>query len=363
MVCLVAMLAIDVFAGLIALVLMFALYRYLRGKEIPVAWADSRPAYNFRKIKETLREIEWLSIEGWNWQPNILIFGEDAERRDLLARFGALFSGASGFTTSVGVVQAEADFMSSIEARVELEETLRDEIESQSLDAFPLAIAAPDLRVAVGTVLQTWGVGPLRANTVLLDWWQQLPETSALADPQRYGRQLRSVLRLGSHVVVLDVTGRDERAVASLEPEGRRIDVWWWEEASCRLGLLLAYMMTRSPEWEESPIRILAPCGDDEQDKTRAHVQAALEQARIEATIETVPDAGHDRMISLCQDSAIVFFRIRIEGMNVVDPFGGVLEELLPGLPITCMVAAAESVTLSEPDEEEADAADRDGEA
>lgn len=346
-----AMLAIDVWSGVVAIAVVYGLYQYLRARQIPVAWADSRPAYHFRKLKATLREIDRLPDDDWALQPNLLVFGENAERRDLLARFGAAFSGTSGFTTCVGIVKGESDFQNSIEKRAELQEALRNEIESQGLDAFPLAVAAPDLRDAVGTLLQTWGIGPVRANTVLLDWWERLPETSSSADPSRYGRQLQSILRLGCHVLILDITGREMREAERAKPEDRRIDVWWWEESSCRLALLLAYLVTRSPEWENVPIRVLAPCRDEEDRKIEGHLQGVLEEARIDATIEMVPSASTKDLIERSHDASIVFFRMMLNGMQAVDPFEEPLEDVITELPITCIVGAASAVRLNDPGE------------
>ena len=85
--------------------------------------------------------------------------------------------------------------------REEAEVALRAELEKQELDAFPLAVAAFDLAVAAATVLQAWGVGPVRANTVLLNWYETAgdPEVSLW-----YARLLQRALRLKQNVVVLD---------------------------------------------------------------------------------------------------------------------------------------------------------------
>ncbi len=346
--CAISMLAIDPWAGASAIVVMTTLYFYLRSRDLPVGWVDSRPAHNFRKLKQTVREIDRLPNHDWGWQPNILIFGENAERRDLLTRFGVALSGTSGLATSVGVVRGEGDFETSREACEALAGELREEIESQGLDAFPLTLAAPDLRVAVSTLLQTWGIGPVRANTVLLDWWEHLPRDAEGANPLRYGRQLRSVLRLGCHVLIFDVTGREFRAVESLASEERRIDVWWWEDSSCRLSLLLAYLMTRSENWEDATIRVLAPCSPDQDEKTQRSLQVVLDEARIDASIVMVPDADSANLIEYSKDSSLVFFRMGLEGMKVVGPFGGPLEMILSELPIACVVGAARSVGLHE---------------
>ena len=90
------------------------------------------------------------------------------------------------------------------ETRKTAESSLRDDLELHQLDAFPLVVAATDLRVATTTLLQSWGIGPIRANTVLLNWFDGQSEDKKQNLSLWYGRLLQRVARNGQHIIVLD---------------------------------------------------------------------------------------------------------------------------------------------------------------
>lgn len=55
--------------------------------------------------------------------------------------------------------------------------------------------------------------------------------------------------------------------------EERRIDVWWWDDASSRLALLFAYLMKRTETWDQAALRLVAPASA----KTRERVRRGIE--------------------------------------------------------------------------------------
>lgn len=348
--CLVSMLAIDLTTGLVAIATAGALYRYLLSRNVEVPWSDSRPAFTLRRLKAILQQVERLEPSEWDWQPNIVLYAESPERRKLLLEFAASLSTSSGFTSCLGVVEGESEFETSRVARAELEEKIRAEIAASTADAYPLAMAAPDLHRAIGILLQTWGLGSVRVNTVLLDWYRNFEDGSPYADLSHYGRALRSIGQLDCNLLVtnIDQAGLDQ--VAKRAPEERRIDVWWWEESSCRLGLLIALMLTHTESWEHATIRVLAPCASDQDQRTIERVQKMLKLSRIDATVEAVPDATAVDLIERSRGADLVIVRIDTESMRPTGPFDTPLDELLPSLPMACLVAAAAPIRLSDPE-------------
>ena len=68
---------------------------------------------------------------------------------------------------------------------------------------------------------------------------------------------LQRAIRLDQNVVVFDAAETDWVRLAETKPHDRRIDVWWFEDDSSRLALLLAYLMTRTDGWDDAAIRVL----------------------------------------------------------------------------------------------------------
>ena len=355
--CVGAMLGIDPLAGVVALALLGAVHQYLKRTAIPTAWRDSRWAYRFRRVKDGLQGLAEASEAPRDWQPHVLVFTAGAERRERILRFGSWITGGSGLVAAVQLLEGEGSDAKMRQRCEHAEAALRSEIEEHGLDAFPLVVAAPDLGIGASTLVQTWGVGPIRANTVLLNWFQDDGGGAPGADSARYARVLRNALRIGRNVIVLHSSRVHEHHLEDTPPQERRIDVWWWEDGSSRLALLFAYLMTRGATWDEATIRLLAPAAEGEDQKLTKHLAGMLDELRIEAEIVPVVGADADAIAERSRDAIAVFLPLRLAGFHLVDPFGGDCGALVGRLPLVALVGAGEAVELGEEPEEAPSAA------
>ena len=266
-----------------------------------------------------------------------------------MLRLASWIGGGAGLITAVQLIEGDSGSAVVRARRAAAEKRLRAELDADGLDAFPLVVAAPDLAAASMTVLQAWGVGPIRANTVALNWHESHADQSAL----RYGRLLQRAIRLELNIVVFDAGETEWVRLEDTKPGRRRIDVWWFENDSSRLALLFAYLMTRNDEWDDAEIRVLAPAAADVEQKVAANLASRLEERRIEATIDTVADADVAAVRERSRDAAIVFLPLRVEGMRLLDPFGGPVDKMLKNLPLVALVAAAQDIQLRTEDEDQ----------
>ncbi|MDE0829881.1 MAG: hypothetical protein OSB03_11845 [Vicinamibacterales bacterium] len=340
------MVAIDPAATAVAVALLFAGYQYLRWTAVPTRWRDSRRAYRYRQVKDGIRDLAEQPESPVDWQPQILLFTDTSERRSRVLALASWISGGTGLVTAVQLVEGDSASVGARARRREAEQQLREELKRDQVDAFALVVVAPDLAQASTTLLQTWGVGSIRANTVALNWLEHHDDAPVSGTSLRYARLLQRALRLEQHVVVFDAAPEDWARLAETKSHARRIDVWWFEDDSSRLALLLAYLMTRTDEWDGAVIRVLAPAALDSGQKVAANLMYRLEERRIEATVEPVLDADAQAVIESSRDAAIVFLPFRVEGMRLLDPFGDPVESCLPALPLVTLVAAAGDVLL-----------------
>ena len=207
----------------------------------------------------------------------------------------------------------------------------------------------------MSTLVQAWGVGPIRSNTVLLNWLgADVNEQNGSAELW-YARTLAGAVRLGQHVVVLESSEASWEELAKLPSEERRIDIWWFEDESSRLMLLLAHLMTRTEEWADAALRVLVPAPADATERVERDLLRRLEQFRIEAAVEVLVEPELATVVEASRGAAFVFVPLRVEGMRLSDPFGSGIAPLLQELRAVALVAAAEDVHLSDetPDEAE----------
>ncbi|MBN2124509.1 MAG: amino acid permease, partial [Deltaproteobacteria bacterium] len=184
------------------------------------------------------------------------------------------------------------------------------------------------------------------------NWFEERPKGILGLRELRYGKNLRTAFRLGANLVILKL---GENGWPSPDGDGigqGRIDVWWRDDPTSRLMLLLAYLMTRSEEWGESHIRILASDEGKGSEETLAELTEILEEARIPARPEVLPSVSRDRIVEISRDADLLFLPFRIKGDKLVDILEAPVEEILPDLPATALVLAAEDVDLeAEPEE------------
>jgi amino acid transporter len=348
--CLLVMMAIDFKIGLIAVSILFAIFQYLKRTSGPARWADSRRSYYLQRARENLLNANIEPEHDRDWRPQILAFSKDAERRPGLLRFASWIEGKSGLTTVVKILEGEG--LKMLKLQEESESELRSDITAHGFPAFPLVVFAPDLDIALNTLIQSAGIGPLKANTILLNW---LDPESVITNDQReinLGRNLRAAFRLGRNIVLLDADEDKLSMLENIPDEDRRIDVWWLNDATSRLMLLLGYLITRSEPWNAAKIRVMAANYDVDTSENIADLKNNLEEARIEAEPIIVTNADINKLSEYSADAAVVFLPFRLRGDQITCLIDGPIEKLLSRLPITAFVLAAEDITLdAEPEE------------
>jgi flagellar biosynthesis chaperone FliJ len=213
-------------------------------------------------------------------------------------------------------------------------------------------VFAPDLDIALNTLIQSTGVGPLKANTILLNWLDPESESKNGQREINIGRNLRAAYRLGRNIVVLDADENKWNTLENIPGEDRRIDVWWLNDATSRLMLLLSYLITRSEAWTAAKIRVLATGYNTDTSENLMDLKNNIEEARIEAEPIIVTHADIDKLSEYSGDAAVVFLPFRLRGDQITCPIDDRIEEIVSRLPVTAFVLAAEDITLdAEPEE------------
>ncbi|MCF8111884.1 MAG: amino acid permease [Desulfobacteraceae bacterium] len=361
--CLGTMLAIDIAAGVIALVFLFAIYQYLSRTSGPARWADSRRSYRFQQIRSHLLQAAEAPEHPRDWRPNLLVFSDDPERRKPLLKFADWLQGDSGFATVVRIIQGEGAKVRKLkeEARSEIAKDIR-ELEA---DMFPLVINGPNIRLSLLSLVQSFGVGPLKGNTMMTNWIGRSDDPPSQYRAKRFGIYLSTAFRQGYNIVLFSAEEKAWQKLQEIPAEKRRIDVWWRGDATSRLMILFAHMIRQNRPWHDAKIRVLdISAGVMKSGKTVADLEETLSEIRIQAEPEIVASAGADAVAAYSQDAALVFLPFRLIKDLPRDPFADELSPLLCRLPVTAAVLAAKDIDLSaEPEQgpagEIAEAVDR----
>lgn len=348
--CVGAALAVNWTASLIAISLIFAIYEYLRRTAEKSLWSDSKRAYGFQRIRDFLFEIDALKKHPRDWRPQILALSKDKDKRRQLLRFAAWIEGNSGLTTLVSILERDQDDQRD---RDQVMQELRDEIKDAKVNAFSLAVDAPDFRTGIGITMQAYGVGPIKANTILLNWLEErsrwLPEKSE----KIYGHNIEVALRIGFNIVILAAQENSFAEATDPHSKHKRIDIWWVGGATSPLMLILAYLMKRNDPWRHAQLRILAQGQARHPDRTEWEIREFLKDSRIEAEVKIVSNISIDVVTDASADTSMVFFPIKIVEDRPHAYFDIDLDEVIDKLPLAVLVIAGSDIELTaDPDVE-----------
>lgn len=349
-ICLGVILAFDVQYGIIAVAILTAIYQYLKHTAGPSRWADSSAAHAFQVIREQLNLMAGSPAHHRNWRPHILVFSNHAERRVPLLTFAQWIEGDSGLITVARIIEGPAS--QTRKFRQQAEEELTRHIAEHHFPAFPLVVGTEDISSAIPLLLQSYGVGPLHANTVLVNWYGQSATGIQGLQALKYGQHLTTAFRQGFNLLILHYDDTRWETLTQLPDEDRRIDVWWRADATSHLMLLLAYLVTRNAEWRKARIRVLTTGTGERITEAKKELIQELEDVRIDAQVEVVADLTPETIVAGSSRSSLVFLPFRIHRFKLTDTEGLSLQRLLPRLPITALVMAAEDIDLdAEPEE------------
>ena len=334
-----SMVLINPLAGAAAIVALFIVYQYLARRAIPERWADASQSHHFQRAVESIRAMDKELEHPRNWRPQILVFSADPGRRTRLLRFAKWIEGSSGLTAAFRIVVGKG-----IRARIEADreqKQLQAEIESLDLDVHARAILVPDGIEALPIVVQSFGVGRIRSNVVLFGW----PESSDEERLATYVGVVREVARLGVSVVSLSTDERRWQAFIDTPERDRRIDVWWEDSDSGRLGVLAAYLVTRESEWRHASIRLIADGGDDPHQRN-LDLTTMLDEARIDASVRIVEQLDRGAIVEAMADASLVLTPMHLRRGGIVDPLDGDMIGLAAQLPMTAAFHAGSPIVL-----------------
>ena len=325
MLCLGAMLAINIIAGVIALAILIAIYYYLRNTGMRSRWADGWRSFHLFRVREHLLAAYLSPEHPRDWRPNILLFPIHYPGSKILYQFSSLLEAQSGFTSVVKIVQGSGAEL--VRRRQQEEAALLEELQQQNLHAFPLVLAAPTISTGIYTLIQAHGIGPLRANTILLPW--HIKGDSQSSRPSV--AHLRVALKLECNLLIL-VEPKVESDISYVSDDNKRIDIWWSGGHSSHLALLLAYLMKRNEAWEDCELRLLCLPINGEAVKTD-DLQQHLLDIRIPADLKLVANISHDTLIVESADADMIFLPFKLHQQQFLTINGDSLKEIISDLP------------------------------
>ncbi|MEO8242738.1 MAG: amino acid permease [bacterium] len=340
-------LAIDVTSGLAAVGVVFGIFQYLKRNSSAHRWADGQRSYHLQIVRENLMAAEARAEHPRDWRPQLLAFSADKESRGRLLQLANWIEGHSGLTTVVQILEGKSRHTRRLQE--EAEDSMREEIRAAGTRAFPLVIASRDADQTVQTAIQAVGIGPTRINSLLVNWPSRKTSQENFPLRGKFAYNLHFAYSMGYNVLIFDSSEAKWAAAQGIPPEKRTIDVWWRDNQTGRLMLVLAYLLRRGEFWQSATIRVIAVAGESAGPKRQAQINAILAEVRIPAVVQIVPPTEDkiDQIVAVSSNASIVLEALAFRDRWFSDWLRNDLSELLPRLPMTLLVMAAEEFDLS----------------
>ncbi|MDH3294746.1 MAG: hypothetical protein OER95_10560, partial [Acidimicrobiia bacterium] len=333
--CLLAILAIDPMAGIIAGGALFWLYRHLSRTPKQARWIDSTRGFHASNLRTNLRSLSLQTQTNRDWRPVTVAFApRDPDRRQRLRQVAHWIEGGAGFTTITRIVTGRGPMARKIAQRIDVE--LQNELSEGDGVVYGRVLAADDLEGGVGAMLQAHGIGSLRPNLVLTSWFEDDGDRDKAMD---HGAMIHTAVRHGCNVGIVYTPELGWARVHGTDGRDRQrvIRVWWNDDTTGQLLTMLAWMCTRESIWRGAAIEVLVESGDP---SAHERVASLIDDARLPAAV--VGLAAADDFNRLNRSADLVFGPARVRHGQVLGPGGQPLDGLVDGLGV-CIFAHAPS--------------------
>ncbi len=342
--CLGVMFAIDLKTGVAAVAILFAIYQYLKRTSGPNRWADSKRSFHLQKVRTNLIAAHKDIEHPREWRPYILVLSNNQKYRDLLLDFAGLLESGSGITTAVKILRSSG-VKTGRKKETALKE-LKKEIFESSHHAFPLILSTIDVEVGLSVLFQSYGIGPVQANTILLNWEEKNEDNTEFQNDPSYQKYIQIAVQSGCNVVLLNSNNLNLKTDDSNENTPKTIDVWWLNDDTSRLMLLLAYLTKQSKGWESAQIRLLVTHFDRDNIKKQNQIKDMLEEFRIEASLIIVLKPETQSIIEYSKETDLVFLPIKIKEGKLSLFSNEAIEPVLPFLKVCALSISAQKIEL-----------------
>ncbi|MFH2055075.1 MAG: hypothetical protein ABIJ61_03880, partial [bacterium] len=272
--CLWVMFLISPLASLAALAIELLLWLLFTRREKRATWGDARRGLYEAVLRWALIRLSRRTMSARNWRPHILVFVDDAQRKLDLIKFASWFSQNRGVVTVCELVVG--DLLATdlkIEERLQ---TIDELMEAQDLTVFAEVDVVENVVDGIVDVSQANGIAGFASNTIVLGWPK---EPQLLAEFLMTTRRLEQIKK---SVVIGKISPQH---LFPVRKSSREIHVWWGGlQQNSDLMLLLAYLLTRNPEWRGAELKVLCAASNEfAQQNTRRYLETMLQDTRIEA--------------------------------------------------------------------------------
>jgi len=338
--CLAVMFLINAVATVVAAIISVSIYFWLQRRELEVSWGDVRRGLWMALLRIGIYQLDqtYREEDPKNWRPHILVLSGAPSKRWSLIEFADALIHKRGLITVASVLKmASRDLV----RQGQMERRIRNYLDKKGVQALVRVVTANDTFAGAQHLVETYGLGPIVPNTVLLGD----RKTSYHLD--NYCQMIAQIHQARRNVLIF----RENHQKAF--GRRRRIDIWWGGsmQANAGLMLLLADLLRSDIRWREANIYIkLVVNHQSAVPPARNNLNRLISQSRISAMPQVIVADGRsfDRILrETSRNADISFLGMATPDQNFVQHYEE-LQKKVTGLPSTVFVLAAPDFSFSQ---------------
>ncbi|MBJ95295.1 MAG: Na-K-Cl cotransporter [Rickettsiales bacterium] len=331
--CFYVMSIISLPAMLAAMSISAFIFLLIERRDLGTTFGDARHGIWSALVRSALLRLRSASFHPENWRPNLIVLGGNPIKRPWLLHFG------SAIVQDRGIVSYFHLLTGAVRDRAADRRRLIEEMESELAERLPGVFYRVDivaeLYQGVVSVTQSYGLGNVEANAVMLGWPSQEENFQGYADMLRDLRELDRSLFLVAYDNTRKVGNRS------------RIDIWWGGfPGNGSLMLLLAYLLTASEKWRGAQVNVMTVVENElQREACLDSLAGVLEAARLQAQARVLLRGERDVRDIMKSESENA--DLAILGIGLPDPDDNIeryfarINRMLEALPTTIIVHSA----------------------
>ena len=322
---------IDIGAMVTAAGVCTVIYLVVQRQSLNTTFGDARHGLWSALVRTALHRLHRTNYHDQNWRPNLVIFGGAPERRQYLVELGSTVVQERGITSYVEMLEGEVSAL-AVTRKTRIEEL------GKFSDTYPNVFfrvdVVPDVYRGIVTVTQSYGIGRLEANTVMLGWSKKRERAA------NYFKMLQELTDLSNTIMLVKY---DEQRRYG---HRKTIHVWWRGlQANGGIMLLSAYLVKAHYRWRDAVVKVLTVVETEAQQHVAfAGLSKVIESARLPAQPEVILREGRTIREIMTErsgraDLAVIGLRLPGEDEDPAELFEH-YDRLLTDLPSTLLVHA-----------------------
>lgn len=287
--CAAVMFLINALSTVAAFIFILVVFIWLKRRKLKVTWGGLGRGMLLTIIRYAILRLEKKG-DAKTWRPNILVLsGSPIKRWRLIELANDLSNGNALFTVSTILPQKNV----TQEKVRDYERQISDYLESKNVQALVRVIRASNPFSGGIQLVNSYGLGPLVPNTILLG------DTRETNHHKPYAQMINHFHKSRRNVLIVqgDDKGFQQKEV---------VDIWWGGlKGNGSLMIILAYLLKNSREWSGATLNIkMVVHSEDASENAKENLTRILSEMRIGFEYQIIVANGENFWDIMVRESA-----------------------------------------------------------